>query len=87
MSQNPAVALSFQNQFIPQMSYTYTLDKFFERERINGINFSVTVTEAGNIFNGIWSACGVKGEKKLFGTPFSQFVKGQAQLVYSHAVD
>lgn len=28
MSQNPAVALSFQNQFIPQMSYTYTLDKF-----------------------------------------------------------
>ena len=83
MSQNPAVALSFQNQFIPQMSYTYTLDKFFERERINGINFSVTVTEAGNIFNGIWSACGVKGEKKLFGTPFSQFVKGQAQLVYS----
>ncbi len=83
MSQNPAVALSFQSQFIPQMSYTYTLDKFFERERINGINFSVTVTEAGNIFNGIWSACGVKGEKKLFGTPFSQFVKGQAQLVYN----
>lgn len=83
MAQNPAVALSFQSQFIPQMSYTYTLDKFFERERINGINFSVTVTEAGNIFNGIWSACGVKGQKKLFGTPFSQFVKGQAQLVYN----
>ena len=25
----------------------------------------------------------MKGEKKLFGTPFSQFVKGEAQLVYS----
>lgn len=83
MAQNPAVALSFQSQFIPQMSYTYTLDKFLERERINGINFSFTVTEAGNIFDGIWRAFGVKGEKKLFGTPFSQFVKGQAQLVYS----
>ena len=83
MMQNPAVALSFQSQFIPQMSYTYTLDKFLERERINGINFTATVTEAGNIFAGIWSLCGVKGEKKLFGTPFSQFVKGQAQLVYS----
>lgn len=83
MSQNPAVALSFQSQFIPEMSYTYTLDKFFERARINGINFTATVIEAGNIFNAIWSACGVKGEKKLFGTPFSQFVKGQAQLVYN----
>ncbi|MDE5675222.1 MAG: BamA/TamA family outer membrane protein [Muribaculaceae bacterium] len=83
MAQNPAVALSFQSQFIPQMSYTYTLDKFLERERINGINFTFTVTEAGNLFDVIWRACGVKGEKKLFGTPFSQFVKGQAQLVYS----
>ena len=25
----------------------------------------------------------MKGQKKLFGTPFSQFVKGQAQLVYN----
>ncbi|MDE6097011.1 MAG: BamA/TamA family outer membrane protein, partial [Muribaculaceae bacterium] len=83
MAQNPAVALSFQSQFIPQMSYTYTLDKFLERARINGINFTFTVTEAGNIFDAIWRACGVKGEKKLFGTPFSQFIKGQAQLVYS----
>lgn len=83
MALNPAVALSFQSQFIPQLSYTYTLDKFLERGQINGINFSATFTEAGNIFDGIYRLCGVKGEKKLFGTPFSQFVKGQAQLVYS----
>lgn len=83
MNQNPAVALSFQNQFIPEMAYTYTYDKFFERERINGINFSATVIEAGNIFSLIWRAAGVKGEKKLLGTPFSQFIKGQVQLVYN----
>ncbi|MDE5652543.1 MAG: BamA/TamA family outer membrane protein, partial [Muribaculaceae bacterium] len=83
MQQNPAVALSFQSQFIPQLSYTYTLDKFLEREQINGINFTATFTEAGNLFDVIYKACGVKGEKKLFGTPFSQFIKGQAQLVYS----
>lgn len=83
MALNPAVALSFQSQFIPELSYTYTYDRFFERERINGINFQATVTEAGNLFDGIWSACGVKGQKKLFGTPFSQFIKGQAQIVYS----
>lgn len=83
MNVNPAIALSFQSQFIPQLSYSYTLDKFLEREKMNRVNFSFTVTEAGNIFSGIWSLCGAKGEKKLFGTPFSQFVKLQTQLVYS----
>ena len=83
MAVNPAIAESFKSQFIPQMSYTYTLDKFLEKQKMNGINFSFTLTEAGNLFDAIYMACGVKGEKKLFGTPFSQFVKGQAQLVYS----
>ena len=83
MSANPAVALSFQSQYIPQLSYTYTFDKFLERARINGFNFTATLTEAGNLFDVIYKACGVKGEKRLFGTPFSQFIKGQAQLVYS----
>lgn len=83
MAQNPAIALSFQNQFIPMMNYKYTYDRFFERERINGINIQAQVTEAGNIFSGLWSLCGVKGEKKLFGTRFSQFVKGEFQVVYT----
>lgn len=83
MAANPAIALSFQSQFIPQMSYTYNLSKFFERERINGIDVEITVSEAGNIFDCIWRAFGQKGEKKMFGTPFAQFVKGQAQIVYT----
>lgn len=83
MNQNPAVALSFQDQFIPQLSYTYTLDKFLDRDKMNGINFTSTVTEAGNLFDVIYKACGVKGEKRLFNTPFSQFIKGQVQLVYN----
>lgn len=83
MASNPAVALSFMSQFIPQINYTYTLDKFLEREQINGINLQVSLTEAGNIFDGIWALCGVKGQKKLFGTPFSQFIKGQVQFIYN----
>lgn len=83
MAANPAVALSFRSQYIPQMSYTYSLDKYLEREKINGINLRLSFTEAGNIFSTIYSAFGVKGEKRLFGTPFSQFVKGEGQIVYS----
>lgn len=83
MQENPAVALSFESQFIPQMSYTYNYSKWFERQQNNGINLTATVTEAGNLFWAIWRAFGVSGRKSMFGTPFSQFVKGQVQLVYS----
>ncbi len=83
MAMNPAVALSFESRFIPQLSYTYTYDRWFEREHNNELTFTATFTEAGNIFDGIYSLAKVKGEKKLFGTPFSQFVKGQVQLVWN----
>lgn len=84
MVANPAVAQSFQSQFIPQMIYSYTYDRQLNRR--NAINVQLTLQEAGNIFWGIWRAAGVKGEKELFGTPFSQFVKGQLQLVWNHTV-
>lgn len=83
MGQNPAVALSFQSQFIPEMSYTYNYERWLERSRNNGFNFTLNLKEGGNIFWALWRACGVKGEKRMFGMPFSQFIRGQAQLVYS----
>lgn len=84
MRENPAVALSFQSQFIPEMSYTYNYDKWLERAKNNGFHLQFTVKEGGNIFWGLWRMCGVKGQKELFGMPFSQFVKAQAQLTYNH---
>ncbi len=80
MNANPAIALSFQNQFIPQMSYSLIYDRAMNRD--NTINIQGTVMQAGNIFWGIYELCGKHGEKKLFGTPFSQFIKGYAQIVY-----
>ena len=79
---NPAIALSFQNTFIPQISYTYTYNRLLNYR--NSINWTFTIQEAGNIFAGIWSLAGSHGEKKMFGTPFSQFLKGQTQFVYNH---
>ena len=80
MDANPAVAQSFRSQFIPQMIYNYVYDRAFGRN--NTLNWQFTLQEAGNIFWGIYRACGKKGEKELFGTPFSQFVKGSTQLVW-----
>lgn len=85
MAENPAVALSFRDQFIPLMSYTYTYDKKIDRN--NKIVWTSTVSEAGNVFAGAWALAGSKGEKRLFGTPFSQFVKAQSQVVYACRTD
>lgn len=80
MADNRAVALSFRSQFLPQIMYTYQYDRVFRN--MNQLSWNVTVQEAGGVFCGIWRACGVKGEKELFGIPISQFFKVSGQLVY-----
>jgi len=82
MDKNPAVAQSFMSQYIPQIAYTMLYDRRLDRN--NSFNVQLTLQEAGNIFWGIYTLCGQRGEKELFGTPFSQFVKGSVQLVWNH---
>ncbi len=84
MNANPVIAQSFRDQFIPQMSFSYVYDRAFDSH--NSLNWQFTVQEAGNIFWGIYEAFGKKGEKKLFGTPFSQFIKASTQLVYNRRI-
>ena len=87
MENNPALEESFKNVFIPKIEYTYTFDRDITRR--DHINFTANLSEAGNIASGIWSLCGSnggKGEKQLLGTPFSQFVKGQAQVVWTRSL-
>ena len=78
---NRAIAMSFQDVFIPQMNYTYTLDRTIGN---NSFMWSISATEAGNIAYCLWRAFGVKkGEMNIMGTPFSQFIKAQTQLVWT----
>lgn len=87
MAENPAIALSFDDQFIPKFGYTYTYDRSFgSRRDDNHLTLQASFVEGGNVFSGIWSLCGASGEKRLFGTPFSQFVKGTLQVVYSRRI-
>lgn len=81
MHDNHALAESFKSMFIPKIEYSFTYDR--QISRLDHITFTASVAEAGNIFSGMWSLCGSKGTKQLFGTPFSQFVKAQAQVVWT----
>lgn len=84
MRANPAIALSFQNQFIPQMSYGAVYDRALNRRQT--LNVQLNLQQAGNIFWSIYELCGKHGEKTLFKTPFSQFVKGYGQVVFGQRV-
>lgn len=87
MAENPAIALSFRDQFIPKLSYTYTYDRGFGRPRDNHhFTLQLSFMEAGNLFSGLWAAAGSKDNKQLFGTPFSQFVKASLQAIYSKRI-
>ena len=87
LAQNPAIALSFRDQFIPMIAYSFTYDNGYEKERNNRWIWQISASEAGNIFYGIYSLCGVNGEKKIFGNPFSQFVKLTNEVKYYHYFD
>lgn len=81
MHENQAIAQSFQSQFIPQIAYTYTYDRKIDRN--NAINWQFTVQEAGNVCWALWELAGSDGEKRMFNTPFSQFIKGSTQVVFN----
>lgn len=82
LASRPFLALSFDDQFIPSASYTYTLNKPAGREEADKILWSSTITSAGNIFAGIWSLAGKKKPGELFGSEFSQFVKLTSDFRY-----
>lgn len=84
MESNPALKESFKSVFIPKIEYTYTYNRdITPRDHITLI---AGFSEAGNIASGIWSLCGVKGTKQVLGTPFSQFVKAQGQVVWTRYI-
>lgn len=83
MEQNRALAVSFRNQFIPAMSYTYTFDDASIVSRRHHTWWSTTLTSAGNVTSAIYSWFGEpfdQRDKSLLGNPFAQFVKVTTEL-------
>ncbi len=82
MADNPAIALSFEDQFIPEIVYSYTFDKTLKRHPRNRFHYQVTVASAGNILSPLMGALGYDIPRKIFGNQFSQFVKLESDLRY-----
>lgn len=82
LDNNPAIALSFRNQFIPSMSYTYTFDRAATYRNPNRLFWQTSLTQAGNIISGIQYLAGKREPgRKILGNRYSQFLKLTSEII------
>ncbi|MDR0845029.1 MAG: BamA/TamA family outer membrane protein [Tannerella sp.] len=86
---NKVLYQSLRDQFIPAISYTYTLDDSPVRKGRHTMWWQFSVTESGNILSAAYALAGTGfgKEKHLFGNPFSQFLKVTSELRHNHVLD
>ena len=83
MEGNPAIALSFENQFIPSIVYTNTYDRGVTPRNPNRFYWQNTLTAAGNLLSAAqWIFGNSRGVgKEIFGNPYSQFLKLTSEMI------
>lgn len=76
VQENPYLAVSMQDYFIPQMRYTYTYNS--SHDKLHPIRWETTLAESGNLVSLAYMIGGRKWNdknKRMFKNPYSQFVK------------
>ena len=82
MTANPAIGLSFRDQFVPSFSYTLTYDNTSRSPR-HPSRATFSFTSAGVVTSLLYAAAQhpwSEKDKSLLGTPYAQFVKGDIRL-------
>lgn len=81
MIANPAIGISFRDQFVPSSSYTLSYDNTPLASR-HPSRITLTMTSAGALTSLIYAATGhpfSEREKSLLGTPYAQFFKSHME--------
>ncbi len=76
MTNNPGLALTMRNQFVPSLTYTLTYAQSSRRR--HPLWLQLSFKEASSFVSAIYAACGEKWnqkDKELFGNPYAQFAK------------
>ena len=86
-TRNPALAHVINNQFTFGPSYGYTYTNTTEDYRTNTFYYNGKVSTSANIFGLVTGADTLAGKvKKLFGTPFNQYVKLENEIRFYHKI-
>lgn len=84
VSSNEALQRSLENQFIPQMQFSWVYDNASRRKSDPSQQYlRVSVAEAGgllDLLSGMWGTHTRQGERQLWDQRFSQFVKATAEF-------
>ncbi len=81
---NPALYVSMRNQFVPSVSYLFTLRSGKADHRPFWLQLSVK--EAGHLTSAIYALTGRswhEQDKRILGVPFAQFIKATAEVRYA----
>lgn len=99
LEQNPFLAASLQNQFIPGTRYSYTLNTQVDEQRVSEFSeiefdrshffFNGNVDIAGNLLNALKTiGSQTDGDRtRIFGQTYSQFVRGEIDVRHYYNLD
>ena len=90
VEQNPSLRQSLQDQFIPSIGYSYTLNNTAVRQERSKTIWNFTVMEAGNFISGAYTLFGrrfAEKDKRLLNNPYAQFIKATTELRYNLYID
>lgn len=76
---NPLLRSTLENQFIIGSNYNFTYTNQMETNRRNNVYFFGGLETGGNVW-GLFTAKNDQGQKTLFNTPLTQFIRAEADL-------
>lgn len=78
-TQNPLLRNTLENQFIIGSNYNFTYTNQMETNRRNNVYFFGGLETGGNVW-GLFTPTNEKGQKTLFNTPLTQFIRAEADF-------
>ncbi|MEH3112982.1 translocation and assembly module lipoprotein TamL [Pedobacter terrae] len=76
---NPLLRSTLENQFIIGSNYNFTYTNQMETNRRNNVYFFGGLETGGNVW-GLFTPTNDKGQKTLFNTPLTQFIRAEADF-------
>jgi len=86
VKRNPVLRHAIDTQFIVGSNYSYTIDQLVNNPNGSGFYFNGLADLSGNVA-GLLVSPGKDGYKRIAGAPFSQYIKGQADVRYYLAIN
>jgi hypothetical protein len=97
LEQNPSLANSFQDQFIPGLNYSFTLNTQLREDiahkyepksrRRSDFYLNTTVGLAGNLLKLVQSMSSDREVDEFFGLPYSQYIRAEIDFRYYLQLD